>query len=88
LIFYLALHPQEGDEISGTGGVRKLGFGAKGRGKSGGVRVIYYFYDFENPVYAILIYGKNEQVDLTAEQKRTVSALAVALKEEARARRT
>jgi mRNA-degrading endonuclease RelE of RelBE toxin-antitoxin system len=88
LIFYLALHPQEGDEISGTGGVRKLRFGAKGRGKSGGVRVIYYFYDFENPVYAILIYGKNEQVDLTAEQKRTVSALAVALKEEARARRT
>ena len=45
LIFYLALHPQSGDEIPGTGGVRKVRFAARGKGKSGGVRVIYYFFD-------------------------------------------
>jgi mRNA-degrading endonuclease RelE of RelBE toxin-antitoxin system len=44
LITYLATHPTVGDEIVGTGGVRKVRYGAMGRGKSGGVRVIYYFY--------------------------------------------
>jgi mRNA-degrading endonuclease RelE of RelBE toxin-antitoxin system len=53
LLFYLALHPESGDEIPGTGGVRKVRFAAKGKGKSGGVRVIYYFFDEENPLYAI-----------------------------------
>ena len=45
LIFLLASSPGLGDEIPGTGGVRKLRFAARGKGKSGGVRVIYYFYD-------------------------------------------
>jgi hypothetical protein len=44
LLFYLALHPLSGDEIPGTGGVRKVRFGARCKGKSGGVRVIYYFF--------------------------------------------
>ncbi|MGE0581234.1 MAG: addiction module toxin RelE, partial [Steroidobacteraceae bacterium] len=55
LITYLATHPLAGDEIVGTGGVRKVRFGAKGKGKSGGVRVIYYFYDRDMPIYALLI---------------------------------
>jgi hypothetical protein len=59
LLFYMAIHPGSGDEIPGTGGVRKLRFAAKGRGKSGGVRAIYYFFDEENPLYALLLYGKN-----------------------------
>lgn len=69
LITYLATHPLAGDEIVGTGGVRKVRFAAKGKGKSGGVRVIYYFYDREMPVYALLIYGKNERADLTPDQR-------------------
>ncbi|MBV8165173.1 MAG: addiction module toxin RelE, partial [Alphaproteobacteria bacterium] len=44
LIDFLANNPLAGDVIEGTGGVRKVRFAAKGRGKSGGVRVIYYFY--------------------------------------------
>jgi hypothetical protein len=87
LVFYLALHPESGDEIPGTGGVRKLRFGSKDKGKSGGVRVIYYFYDEENPLYALLIYGKNEQVNLTPDQKREIRSLAVSIKAAARARR-
>jgi hypothetical protein len=59
LLLHLALHPESGDEIPGTGGVRKLRFAAKGHGKSGGVRVIYYFFDYENPLFALLLYGKN-----------------------------
>jgi hypothetical protein len=87
LLYYLALHPQSGDEIPGTGGVRKVRFAARGKGKSGGVRVIYYFFDEENPLYAIFLYGKNEQANLSPEQKREVSALAATLKGTAKVRR-
>jgi hypothetical protein len=80
LLFYLALHPDSGDEIPGTGGVRKVRFAAKGRGKSGGVRVIYYFYDEENPLYAIFLYGKNEQANITPQQKREMEAFAATIK--------
>lgn len=87
MLFYLALHPESGDEIPGTGGVRKVRFAAQGRGKSGGVRVIYYFYDEDNPLYAIFLYGKNEQADLTSEQKREVRGLAGMFKAAAKGRR-
>jgi mRNA-degrading endonuclease RelE of RelBE toxin-antitoxin system len=58
LIAFLASHPEAGGEIVGTGGVRKVRYGAKGKGKSGGVRVIYYFYDQDMPIYALLVYGR------------------------------
>ncbi len=87
LLFYLAVHPESGDEIPGTGGVRKMRFSARGKGKSGGVRVIYYFFDEENPLYAILLYGKNEQANLTPEQKKEVAALAATVKAAAKSRR-
>ena len=88
MIFYLATHPFEGNETPGTGGIRKLRYAAHGRGKSGGVRVIYYFFDLRNPLYALLLYGKNEQVDLTGEQKRELTKLAEEIKGAARKRRT
>jgi hypothetical protein len=87
LLFSLALHPESGDEIPGTGGVRKVRFAARGKGKSGGVRVIYYFFDEENPLYAIFLYGKNEQANLTPEQKREVAAFAAVIKASAKVRR-
>ena len=80
LITFLASDPEAGDEIVGTGGVRKVRYGAKGKGKSGGVRVIYYFYDQDMPVYALLVYGKNERADLTAKQRKAVAAFAAAIK--------
>jgi len=86
-VFFLAIHPESGDEIPGTGGVRKLRFGFRGRGKSGGARVIYYYFDKDNPLYALIIYGKNEQVNLTQEQKREIRSLAESIKTGARARR-
>jgi hypothetical protein len=87
LVFFLALHPRSGVEIPGTGGVRKVRFAARGKGKSGGVRVIYYFYDEENPLYAIFLYGKNEQANLTPKQKQEVAAFAATLKAAAKVRR-
>jgi hypothetical protein len=87
LILFLALHPESGGVVPGTGGVRKVRFAAKGRGKSGGVRAIYYFFDEENPLYALLLYGKNEQADLAPEQKKEAAALVARIKATARRRR-
>jgi hypothetical protein len=88
VLFYLALHPLTGDEIPGTGGVRKMRFAARGKGKSGGVRVIYYFFDEVNSLYAIFLYGKQEQANLTPQQKSEVANFAATIKAAAKLRRT
>ena len=80
LIDFLAENPLAGDEIPGTGGVRKVRFAASGRGKRGGARIIYYYLDDTMPLYALLAYAKNDQGDMTPDEKRAVSALAAALK--------
>ena len=87
LISLLASSPQIGDEIIGSGGVRKLRFGAKGKGKRGGARVIYYWYSEHHPIYALLAYGKNEKTDLTPDEARIVAASAKAIKSESRSRK-
>jgi mRNA-degrading endonuclease RelE of RelBE toxin-antitoxin system len=80
LIDFLAANPQSGDEIPGAGGVRKLRVAAKGKGKRGGARVIYYWYSDESPIYALLAYGKNEKSDLKPDEARAVAAFAKAIK--------
>ena len=80
LIDFLARNPLAGAEIRGTGGVRKLRFATSGRGKRGGARVIYYYYDDKMPIYALLAYEKTRRADLTPDERRAVSALAAAIK--------
>lgn len=86
LVTTLAQDPWAGDEIVGTHGVRKLRFGSHGKGKSGGVRVIYYLYDESLPIYALLIYGKGERADLTSEERKAVANFALKIKAEAKSR--
>ena len=80
LIDFLAANPDAGDEIPGTGGVRKVRFAASGRGKRGGARVIYYYLDETIPIYALLVYAKNVKTDMNPDEKRAVAALATELK--------
>jgi len=87
LLLYLSMYHKVGDEIQGTGGVRKLRYAIGGRGKSGGVRTIYYFFDEVNPLLALFLYGKNEQANLTPSEKKLAASLAAAMKAEAKARR-
>jgi hypothetical protein len=63
--------------------LRKLSWAGKGKGKSGGYRVIYYHINASVPVYLLAIYPKSQQVDLTPRQKTRISALAMMLKAEA-----
>lgn len=87
LINFLARQPDAGEEITGTGGVRKLRWGGMGKGKRGGLRVIYYFYNETAPVFLLTVYGKGIQEDLNSEQKKKITALAKLLKEECKSRR-
>lgn len=80
LVTLLAADPKAGDVIKGTGGIRKLRFRAAGRGKSGGVRVIYYYLDESMPVLAILLYAKNERETLSADQLKMVASIAARIK--------
>jgi len=66
----LVRDPKAGATIRGTGGLRKVRWSAPGRGKRGGVRVIYFWAAKRQILLMLLIYGKNEQDDLTAEQRR------------------
>ena len=80
LVDHLARNPMVGNEIPGTGGVRKLRFGASGRGKRGGARVIYFHGGERTPVYALLAYPKSAKTDLSPAERRAVAALAEAIK--------
>ena len=64
----LLLRPEQGPLIPGSGGLRKLRWGARGRGKRGGLRLIYYWAPREQAFYMLYVYAKNEQSDLTAAQ--------------------
>ncbi|WP_420617299.1 addiction module toxin RelE [Candidatus Palauibacter sp.] len=87
VIDYLAENPLAGDEIPGTGGVRKMRFRASGRGKRGGVRVIYFFGGGGVPIYALLAYSKSDKTDLSPGERRTVAALVDAIKLHGRQRK-
>lgn len=76
----LAGRPDAGDEIKGTGGARKIRFAGRGKGKSGGYRIITFYSGQDIPVFLLNIFAKNEKTDLTKsernELKTTLAALA------------
>lgn len=80
MIDFLAANPYAGDLIPNTGGVRKVRVPASGRGKRGGARVIYYVFDEDAPLYALLVYAKNQSTNLTVDEAKAVSAFAEAIK--------
>lgn len=75
LQYALMLDPELGDRIPGTGGMRKVRWSAEGRGKRGGIRVIYYHWSQAGRLYMLYAYAKNQQGDLTPEQKRVLKRL-------------
>ena len=72
---YLAENPLAGDVIQQTGGLRKIRWSAKGKGKRGGVRVIYYYVLPDSQIRLLLIYQKGRQDNLTAQQKKVLRQL-------------
>ncbi len=64
----LVTNPEAGPLIPGGRGLRKLKWAILGKGKRGGLRIIYYWYTQDEKIYMLFPYKKSEQSDLTKEQ--------------------
>jgi hypothetical protein len=71
----LAVDPERGDLIRGGGGIRKLRWAAQGRGKSGGIRVIYYWVRQDDRILMLIAYPKSRKDTLTAAETAALRRL-------------
>jgi hypothetical protein len=81
IVDQLAANPTCGVLLRDTGGIRKMRFGHAGRGKSGGVRIIYYFHDDAMPIYILAGFAKNEKANLSAAERAMLRKLVERLLE-------
>jgi hypothetical protein len=72
----MAAAPEHGDVIPGTGGFRKLRWTdpRRGKGRRGGLRVIYYYFPGEQQIWLITLYDKNEASDLTPKERQALKS--------------
>jgi mRNA-degrading endonuclease RelE of RelBE toxin-antitoxin system len=78
---YLSENPKAGDVVQGAGGIRKIRLKSAGKGKSGGFRVCYFYYQESEGLYLIWVYPKNEQENLTTAEKKILKGIVNAIKE-------
>lgn len=80
LIGYLAADPLAGVLLKGSGGLRKIRWAYDRRGKSGGLRVIYLYYSYRRPVYALTAYAKSDKDALSTSELQKLNELCHRLK--------
>ncbi len=73
LILYLSTYPKSGVIMQGTGGVRKIRWARKGKGKSSGIRAIYFFYSDKIPLFMLTIFGKGEKENLSKSERNELA---------------
>lgn len=66
LQLYLLHHPESGEVVPGSGGVRKIRWGSRHKGKRGGIRVIYFWKTVDNEIWLLTIYAKGERESIPA----------------------
>lgn len=81
VIDLVAVGPLSGDLIQGTGGLRKLRFAVEGKGKSGSVRIIYYYYNESIPVFLITVFAKKEKGNLTKAERNMLAKVVRILRD-------
>lgn len=69
---YLAEHPDSGDVVRGSGGIRKVRWSRQGSGKSGGVRIVYFNRLANGEIWLLMIYAKSKQDSISGEQLRKI----------------
>jgi hypothetical protein len=79
IINYLALHPNAGVIMKGTGGIRKLRWATGGKGKSGSIRIVYYFHNESIPLFLLSLFGKSEKSNLSKSERNELAKLAALL---------
>ena len=73
IINYLAAHPMAGAIMQGTGGIRKFRWASGIKGKSGGVRVIYYYHNETLPLFLLSLFGKSEKSNLSKAERNELA---------------
>ena len=73
IVTMLAVDPECGDVVAGTGGFRKVRFARQGKGKSGGARVIYIYRNERFPVFLITVFAKNKKADLSKAERNALA---------------
>ena len=71
-VSFIAAHPEAGDVIPGSGGVRKVRWGRVGHGKRGGVRVIYFNRLSAGEIWLLVLYAKSEAENIPAHLLRQI----------------
>lgn len=74
-IRFIAQNPTKGVIIEGTGGIRKIRWAIGSRGKSSGVRVIYYYHNNDIPLFLLAAYRKKHKANLTQSEKNQMKNL-------------
>jgi hypothetical protein len=82
----VAADPEAGDRMEGTGGCRKLRVAGRGKGKSGGCRVITVFGGGDMPVFLLTMFGKDEKANLTKAERNNIAKVAQAIVDEYRSK--
>lgn len=72
---FLSNNPQSGEIIPGLRGIRKMRWQVDHKGKSGGVRIIYLFYNASMPVFLLNIYKKSEKSDMSSKEKKILNSM-------------
>lgn len=81
VVSFIAANPEAGDLIVGTGGARKVRFRGRGKGKSGGYRVITYFGGGGLPVFLLNVFAKGDRADLSQKQRNVLRGILTKLTE-------
>ena len=76
----VAVDPEAGDVLQGTGGVRKARLAGKGKGKSGGYRIVWYFGGEDIPVFLLTVFGKGEKANLSQGERNALRSFTAALR--------
>jgi hypothetical protein len=82
----IASHPEAGDEIGGTGGARKVRVAGRGKGKSGGYRVITFYSGKDVPVFLLAAYSKGEKANLSRAERNELKGILADIVREYRKR--
>ncbi len=77
----VASDPEGGVIMQGTGGVRKARLAGRGKGKSGGYRVVWYFGGGEIPVFLLTVFGKDQKANLSPAERTALRSLVVSLRD-------
>lgn len=84
IVAYLARNPQAGEEWPGTGGCRKVRISGRGKGKSGGYRIVTFYSGLDLPVFLIAVFGKGERSTLSKKECNELGKITQAIVEEYR----